>query len=265
MAQRVAAAARPLLTLDPNAVWTEAYNDLAALGPDALDHLMNQPALTRPAAPDDLAVLVHTSLARLLADPATQPPRLTATCFEITHDLLHFDLKVRGQPLGELALSAAARPHTWLELYPAGFDHARAAQVDLEADRRALRAWWLARRSTTDASITTRRLTPRSTDLWSLLARRYADRWLYQPELRAVLCAAGRQEPTLLRIPTVDYNLVRAACIWLGRSDDPASRGQLIELLAHPSRIVAHNARFALSFCSAERIRALLSKYPPRQ
>jgi hypothetical protein len=262
-AQRVAAAARPLLTLDPNAAWTEAYNELLALGPAALDYLMAQPALARPAAPDDLNVLVHTSLVRLLADPASQPPRLTATCFETTHDLLHFDLKVQGQPLGELAIPADARPRTWPELYPTGFDHARAACVDLETDRKALQVWWRTQSDHGEFALAARRLAPRLTDLWSLLARRYADRWLYQPEPRAALCARGPQEPTLLRVPTVDYNLVRAACIWLGRSDNPADRGQLIELLAHPSGIVAHNARFALTFARDERIRAALERRPP--
>jgi len=34
-------------------------------------------------------------------------------------------------------------------------------------------------------------------------------------------------------------------------------------LLAHPSGIVAHNARFALTFARDERIRAALERRPP--
>ena len=205
----VAAAARPILTLDPDAVWTDCFNRLVELGPESIAYLMQQPAMTRPAAPDDLSTLLHASLIRLLAGSAGVP-RLSATSFETTLNVLHFDLKVGGRRIGTIVMPRPQPPRAWHELYPADFNHALAAQVDVEADRQALREWWLARRGQAATQVAARRLTPQSRHLWHVLTRRYADRWQYQPEPRAVLCAAAAGSPALLDIPTYDYNLVRA-------------------------------------------------------
>ena len=223
---------------------------------------MQRPEMTRPAAPDDLGVLIHTSLIRILAGPQSGAPRLSATCFETTLDLLYFDLKVDGAPLGTVVIPPETIPRTWPDLYPASFDHQRAAQIDLEADRQALRQWWLARRDVPETLVTNRRLQPRPKQLWRLLGRRYADRWFYQPELRAVLCSLSPKEPTLLNLPTADYNLARAACIWLGVCPSAEVEAHLIELLAAPSLVVAHNARFALSHSRNEQIQSVLQRYP---
>lgn len=258
---RAAEAARPILMLDPNANWTAAYNRLIELGPAALEFLMNQPEMTHRAAPDDLGVLLHASLARLLADPATAPRHVNTSCLETTLGLLHFDVKVTGHKIGTIVMAQGRLPRTWPELYPADFDHALAAQIDVEADRRALREWWLAHRQRSAPVVTTRRLLPRAENLWRLLARRPADRWEYQPEPGVVLCATGPEGPALFDLGTVDYNLVRAACIWLGSARDPEVVRELIELVGNPLPVVAYNARFALRFSPDERIRALLKKY----
>ncbi len=257
----IAAAARPLLTLDPHAVWTEHFNLLVARGPAAIAWLMEQPAMTRPAPPDDLRVLLHTSLIRLLAAPASQPPALSATCYETTLGLLHFDLKASGQRLGTVVWTDDAPPRTWHDLYPADFDHVAAATIDLEADRRALRDWWQAQPRRGASVAVAPRLEPRAAYLWRILSRRIADRWDYQPEPRAVLCAAGPRGPALLELPTRDYNLVRAACVWLGSRGGPGVQQQLIELVACPLPTVAHNARFALGYSPDERIRAVVKRY----
>ena len=259
--QAAADAARPILSLDPNAVWTDAYNRLVELGPDALSYLMRQPALTRSAAPDDLAVLLHVSLVRLLAEPAAAPPRLSASCLETTLGLVHFELKVGGRRLGTIVVSDAGIPPTWPELFPADFDHALAARIDVETDRRALCDWWAAQHAQAAALATSHRLQPRAEHLWRLLARRYADRWEYLPEPRAVLCAAPPRGPGLLEIATTDYNLVRAACVWLGTTGDATVEGRLIELTASLSPVVSHNARFALRYSRDERIRDLIRRY----
>lgn len=257
----IAAAARPLLSLDPHAVWTEHFNRLVAHGPAAIAWLMEQPAMTRPAPPDDLRVLLHTSLIRQLAAPASQPPALSATCFETTLGLLHFDLKANGRRLGTVVWTDDSPPRTWHDLYPADFDHIAAATIDLEADRRALRAWWEAQTQRGASVAVAPRLEPRAAYLWRILSRRIADRWDYQPELRAVLCAAGPRGPALLELPTRDYNLVRAACVWLGSRREPVVQRQLIELVACPLPTVAHNARFALGYSPDERIRAVVKSY----
>ena len=222
---------------------------------------MRQPTLTQPAAPDNLAVLLHTSLVRLLANPATSPPPLSATCLETTLGLVHFDLKVRGQRVGTVVWPQSARFATWPALYPADFDHAAAAGVDLEADRRALRAWWAAQQDNPAAAVVNRRLEPQNRHLWRLLARRYVDRWEYAPETTIVLCGAPPRGPALLEISTEDYNLVRAACVWLGSSPERVVQDRLIELVGSPSPIVAHNARFALRYSPDARIRAVLGRY----
>lgn len=259
--QSVADAARPILTMDPDAVWTDAYNRLVDQGESSIDYLMRQPALTRPAAPDDLQVLLHLSLVRLLADPRSRPPRLSASCLETTLGVLHFDLKAGGQRLGTAVLPLSATPRAWHELYPADFDHAVAASIDLEADRRALRGWWRAARARSSPPVTAPRLRPSAGWLWRLLPRRLADRWEYQPEPRALHCVLPVRDRALIDMPTRDYNLVRAACIWLGASSEPNVQRQLIELVASPSPIVAHNARFALHYSPDERIRSVLKRY----
>jgi hypothetical protein len=257
----VAAAARPILTLDADAVWTQAYNRLVELGPASIDYLMRQAAMTRPARPGDLGVLLHTSLVRLLADPASMPPRLSASCLETTLGVLHFDLRVNSRPLGTIVLAEGSMPSAWHDLYPADFDHALAGQIDLEADRQALCDWWRTRRTHGGPLVITGRLEPQARYLWPLLSRRYANHWEYQPESRAVLCAAQPRGPALLEVRTVDYNLVRAACIWLGSSGDPAVQAGLIELTGSSSPLVAHNARFALRYSPDERIRRVLRRF----
>ncbi len=256
--REIAGAAQAILTLDPNAVWTEQFNHLVSYGPASIAYLVRQPALTRPAAPDDLRALLHTSLVRLLADPATAPPHLSASCLETSLGLLHFDLKVQGQGLGTIVITDPAEVSAWHALYPADFDHARAAQIDVEADRQALCEWWRTRGAAGGAA---RRLEPQTAHLWRVLERRYADTWEYQPEPRTILCATGQPGGTLLAIPTVDYNIVRAACIWLGTSADAAVERRLIESVGSPSPVVAQNARFALRFSRNPQIRAVLERF----
>ncbi len=259
----VADAARPILTLDPDTVWTHSYNRLVELGSASIAGLLRQPAMTQPAAPDDLEVLLHTSLIRLLADAGSSPPRLSARCLEATFGLVHFDLKVQGRRVGVIVLPPGARPRTWPDLYPADFDHAVADRIDLEADRQALQEWWRRCGSDRDRAVTARPLEPQTQFLWPLLARRCADLWEYRPDWGAVLCTAPPRGPALLEVPTVDYNLVRAACIWLGSSSDPAVQSELIELVGSPLSVVAHNARLALRYCPDERIQAVLRRHAP--
>jgi len=269
--QAIAEAARPILTLDPNACWTDSYNRLLEFGPDALAYLMAQPALTRRAAPDDLSLLMHLSLVRMLAAPGS-PPRLSVRALETTLGILHFDPKVNGERLGTAVLADALPPRAWPDLYPADFDQALAAQVDLEADRRALQAWWAGHRDQAESLLLARPLVPRTAELWRILARRPADRWQYLPQSGPVRCEAGAADavalcvdpprgPALLDIPTRDYNLVRAACIWLGTQRDADVEARLIELVGSPDPTLAHNALFALHFSPNERVRALLKRH----
>ena len=259
----VAAAARPILTMDPDANWTACYNNLVELGPASIAWLMDQPAMTRRTAPAALDTLLHTSLVRLLASPADAPP-LSTTALETSLGVLHLDLKVAGQRLGTVILADPVAPPTWLDLYPAEFNHVLAANVNLEADRQALRTWWLAHRAHPDNAATTRRLRPMPEHLWRVLSRRYADGWQYQPEPRAILCSAPPRDPVLLQVNTYDYNLVRAACIWLGSTDEPTIRRHLIDLVGSPSSMVAYNARFALRYSHDERIQAVLRRFEQR-
>jgi hypothetical protein len=160
-----------------------------------------------------------------------------------------------------VVLPQSDRPATWPALYPADFDHAAGASVDLEADRRALRAWWAAQQANPAAALVNRQLEPQHQHLWRLLARRYVDRWEYAPESTVVRCVAPPRGPALLDIPTADYNLVRAACVWLGSLPDQRVQDRLIELVGSPLPIVAHNARLALLYSPDPRIRALLERY----
>jgi hypothetical protein len=259
----VAAAAGPILELDPHANWTACFNRLVELGPASVCYLARQPLMHRRAAPDDLRVALHISLLRLLANRDTAP-RLSANCFETTLDLLHFDLKARGRRVGTAYLAQGRRPRAWHDLYPADFDHRAAADIDVEADRRAMLRWWRKQAGQPSTLVTTRPLTPRPERLWRLLSRRYADRWTYQPELGAILCAGQDGGPEMIRVITEDYNLVRAACIWLGSSPDPAVQDRLIEMIASSSPVVGHNARFALRHSRAPRIRAALKRFEQR-
>ncbi len=256
----VEAAARPLLEMHPDANWTACYNHLVEIGPASIEYLVSQPIMHRPAAPDDLRVMLHTSLLRLLAKPAAAP-RLSATCFETTLDLLHFDPKVRGRGLGEVRLPTTRLPTAWHDLYPADFDHSLAAEIDPEADRQAMLRWWEVHRGQPALLLTQRRLRPRAAYLWAVLPRRYADAWMYGLKPEIFLCAQPPAGAALLRGKTCDYNLVRAACIWLASSEAPGVQRELIELVAHPSPIVAYNARFALQYSPDPRIRELLKRY----
>jgi hypothetical protein len=256
----VAAAARPLLEMRPDANWTECYNRLVELGPASVDYLMSRPIMRRTAAPDNLQVMVHVSLLRLLANPATAP-RLSVNCFETTLDVLHFNPKVRGRTPGQVRIPTGRMPVAWHDLYPSDFDHLLARQIDVEADRRAMLNWWQARRGEFAAALTQRRLQPRVEHLWPVLSRRYADVWTYEARPTVLLCSWPPGRAALFRGPTYDYNLVRAVCIWLGMSELPTARDTLVELVVHPSEIVAYNARFALRYSRDARIREVLERY----
>jgi hypothetical protein len=246
--------------MEPEANWTACFNRLVELGPASVSYLARQPLMHRRAAPDDLRLALHVSLLRLLAEPSTAP-RLSMSCLETTLDVLHFDLKVRGRRLGTLHVADGRLPRAWHDLYPADFDHAAAADIDLEADRRAICRWWRAHAAQPSTLVTTRRLSPRPERLWRLLSRRYADRWTYQPEPGVILCGRQDHGPEMIRLVTCDYNLVRAACIWLGSSSNPAIQERLIELVGSSSPLVAHNARFALRYCPDQRVRATLRRF----
>jgi hypothetical protein len=266
----IAEAAGPILRLDPNANWTECYNILVAHGAHSVSYLCTQPAMTRTAPPDSLSVLIHTSLVRLISNPATRP-RLSANCLETSHDLLHFELKVRGRAVGDIAIPGDKGALAWTDLYPAAFDHALGAEINVERDRAALRAWYLRYAGSPAMLATSRRLTPETAALWDVLSLRRADAWEYavEPEKQVMLTSSSGHTPgvpprmALLECPTFDYNLTRAACIWLGSRPDAGVQRQLIELVGHPFDVVAGNARFALGFSPDPRIRALLRREIP--
>lgn len=258
--REVAEAARPILELDPDAVWTERFNRLVELAPDSLVYLATHPTLSRSAAPDDLRVLVHVSLLRLLVRPEARP-RVSATCLATTLDVLHLELKVQGDPLGTICWTRREPPTSWHELYPADLNQDLAGQIDAEQDRQALRAWWVRNRDRVRLVAAHAQLAPRADELWEVLGRRYADRWTYAASPRAIRCAAGLPEHPLLALETQDYNFVRAACIWLGATSRGAARERLVDLVGSPSPIVAHNAIFALRYCPDPRIREVLERY----
>ena len=256
----IAEAARPILEMDPDAVWTDSFNTLVELAPASIRYLAEHETLRRPAAPDDLRVMLHTSLLRMLANPATRP-RLTANCLETSLDLLHFDLKVGGDSVGTPLLADRQAPACWHDLYPADLDRNLADQIDAEADRRAMLQWWHEHRGNPQTVAAGMRLTPKAERLWRLLSRRYADRWTYQPGTTTIQCSQGSREPVMILADTYDYNLVRAACVWLGSSPSEEIRGRLIDLVASPSQIVVHNAILALRHAPDRRIRELLERY----
>jgi hypothetical protein len=256
----VATVAQPLLEMWPDANWTACYNRLLELGPASVDYLVSRPIMRRTAAPDDLRVMLHTSLLRLLASPETAP-RLSVNCLETTLDVLHFSPKVRGRTLGEIRIPTARIPATWHDLYPTDFDHVLARMIDVEADRRTMLEWWRARQHEPAAALARRRLQPRAEHLWPVLSRRYADVWTYETRPEIFRCSWPPGRSALFRGTTYDYNLVRAACIWLGTSESPTTQERLIELVAHPSEVVAYNARFALGRSGDARIREVLERY----
>lgn len=261
----IAAAARPILTLDPDAVWTDSYNRLIELSPDSVRFLAEHPRMTRRCAPDDLRVLLHASLLRLLIAPQ-DAPRLSMTCLETTLGVLHLEPKAAGRRIGTVHLAGGPLPRRWHDLYPADFDHRLTPHVDADLDRLALRQWWQQHKDRIESSVATGRLRPQARWLWPVLSRHYADQWRYSPESGLVLCAdffapGQSPQPTLIRAESKTYDLVRAACILLGTRSDPAIQDRLIELIASRSDIVSHNARFALGFAADPRIRALLERH----
>lgn len=267
-ARAIAAAARPILKLDPDSVWTDSYNRLIELSPDTVRYLAEHPRMTRRCAPDDLSVLLHASLLRLLIAPH-DAPRLSMTCFETTLGVLHLEPKAAGRRIGTVHLAAGPLPRRWHDLYPADFDHRLTPHIDADLDRLALRQWWQRHKDRIESSVATAPLSPQARWLWPVLSRRYADQWRYSPESGVVLCAdffalAQSPQPTLIRAESKTYDLVRAACVLLGTRSDPAVQDRLIELVASRSDIVSHNARFALGFAADPRIRALLERHRSR-
>jgi len=260
VAREIEDAARPLLELDPDANWTACYNRLLELAPGSIEYVATRPVMQRRAAPDDLRVMLHTSLLRLLADPVTAP-RLSANCFETTLDVLHFDPKVCGRSPGTVHLPTAHVPRAWHELYPADFDHELAACVDPEADRQLMLRWWRQWRGAPARPTARRPLRPRAEHLWAVLSRRYADLWQYEVGPEVVLCAGQPGSAALFCEPAYEYNLVRAVCIWLGSQSDRGTESRLIALVGHPAPIVAYNARFALRYSPDRRIRQVIERY----
>ncbi len=258
----IAVALRPLLELQPQANWTSVFNALLPHGAAAMDYLAGRPVMQRPAAPDDLRVMVHTSLMRLLA-VAPDAPHLSVNCFETTLDVLHFDPKVSGRPLGTVFMPQPRPPAAWHELYPADFDHRLAARIDLESDRLAMLRWWNDHRAAPVGALRTLPLRPQPQYLWTVLSRRYADRWVYEPTGSTMLCSTGPRLPTLIDEPCYDYNLVRAVCLWLATCRLPEVQDRLIETVAAPSPIVAYNARFALRNSPDHRIREVIERLDP--
>lgn len=258
--RRIEQAARPILQMNPDAVWTDCYNELVELAPASIAYLAEHPLMRRRAAPDDLRVMLHTSLLRLLVHPATRP-RVSVNCLETTLDVLHFDLKVDGRRIGTACLPEPEMPAAWHELYPLDCDHELAGRIDVEADRQALRRWWHENGGDDGILAAADQLRPRAENLWRLLSRRYADRWSYQPEPRAIRCGGPPIERTMMLGHTYDYNLVRAACVWLGSADQPRIRARLIDLVGSPSPVLVHNALLALQYVPDERIRDLIDRY----
>lgn len=261
----VADLARPILALDPAADWSAAFNALADRGPEAVRYLAESPALTNKSSPDSLDTLIAVSLLRLLANPATAPP-LTVSCLETSDDLLHFDIRSHGQSLGPVVLAPDGIPSVWTDLFPGEFNHRIAVGIDLERDRLAMRGWYLTFRDRPSQLSTPRRLSPDDATLFAKLSDRLADRWVYDPTMGTFLIAwpAVRLAPPreyLIDLPTVDYNIVRAACVRLGQSKDPQIRRRLIELVGSPHPLIRHNATFALGFSADERIRDLIRRY----
>lgn len=261
--REIEAAARPILALDPGVEWNAHFNRLVEFGGEAIDYLIAQPVFQRRAAPDDLDTLLHTSLIRLLC--GRDAPALTLSCYETTLDLLHFDPRVDGQPLGEICIPPGMTPTAWHDVYPHRVARRLAERVDAEADRRAIVAWWRAARQRGLTLVSGRALRPKLDDVVPVLGRRYADVWVYETDRKAVLVADGPGQLTpgtaLMQVATTDFNLVRAACVWLGTRTDDAAQQSLIELISDESPITVHNAIFALRFSRDPRIRETIQRY----
>lgn len=249
-----------LLSLKPDVEWTSAHNELIAHGAAAIDWIARQPAMSRPVAPDNLDTLLHTSLIHLLAGASA--PRLSFSAYETTLDLLYFDPRVDGKPLGEVCIPPGTPLVAWHDAYPHRLDRALADRVDAEADREAILKWWQA---TGPAALpASRKLKPNAENLWPLLVRRPADVWQYDLDRKPVLVADSPQRRgtnALIESPTIDYNLVRAACIWLGSRGEDEIQARLIELVNHPRPVLAHNAVFALRHSPDPRIRETLERF----
>ncbi|MCA9242533.1 MAG: hypothetical protein KDA32_01155 [Phycisphaerales bacterium] len=257
--------ARPILSLEPEANWTAVFNELIALGPDAVDQLANAPAMRYQSPPDSLDTLIHTSLIALLLRPGVAP-RLSAYCFETGDSLVCLDFKVARRRLGPIAQPLAQPPRAWPDLFPGPFDHDRAEIVDPDLDRLAILKCVDEFRARGEAPPIARPLAPIDANLFDQLKLRYADRWTFQPPNSAVLCAglAGADAP-LIDTRTYDYNATRAACIWLGQSRNPETRRRLIELVGSPNPIESANARFALRFCDDPDVQAALRRFEAAQ
>lgn len=192
-----------------------------------------------------------------------------ASALDISLDLLHFDVKVGGHPLGELALLTPAIPRSCFDLYPGEIDSDLAAELDVDADRIVLLKAWESQQTALRGP--GQPLRPQARWLFPLLGRRYADRWQYELSEKATLISwpapASQGVPPMLVGESYDYNLVRAACVWLGAVNETATSTSLIEMVGAPSLVAAHNARFALRHSPNAGIRALIEKYertPPR-
>lgn len=244
-----------LLELRPEANWTDTFNRLALRAPEAIAALRESPVICERVAPDSLRSLVAIDLMRLLAGPGT--PRASITCFETAFGLLHFEIKAGGAPLGRLVMAAPDPPRSWLELFPADFAHARAAQIDLERDRQVLLQWLEGRRIAARPPFE-----PDEEAAWRYMHSRLADRLEYAAEARLRLVSTAPDD-ALLSWPCYDYNAARAAAIWLGSRTSEAVLDRLIDSVGSSHPIVSHNARFALRFHPDPSIQRVLRKYNP--
>jgi len=254
---RIDAQIAPLVRMDPDANWTACYNGLLRIGAASVERVAGHPRLREPVAPDDLRAALLLSLWRQLVLPAGAPA-LSVNCFETTFDLLHLDPKVGGRRLGALCIPPEAPVGGLYDLYPLDFSHALAARIDIEGDRRAMRAWLQNLRSRAETPPLRPALRPRVADLLRVLARRQADRWSREPAEVTWLCHSG---PLWQAAATRDYNLVRAACVWLGGREDEVVQARLIELVGSESAIVSHNALFALRYSPDQRIRKAIEGF----
>jgi hypothetical protein len=153
----------------------------------------------------------------------------------------------------------------WHDVYPHRVAQRLADGIDAESDRRRIVDWWHGTGAPGRALAGGRRLSPHVEDVLALLSRRYADCWVYETDRKAILVAAGPPQlgpgVALMQVQTRDYNLVRAACVWLGARPEDAAQQRLIELVADANPIVVHNALFALRFSRDPRIRETVERY----
>lgn len=76
-----------------------------------------------------------------------------------------------------------------------------------------------------------------------------------------MLVSAPPPRTTLIDLQTYEYNLVRAACIWLGARGDTAVRERLVDCVGSGSPVLSYNACFALSYADDPRIREVVWRY----